>query len=95
MSEISVHDLVHGRVIVTFDGTVVEVFTERHASVQRFHRSMLTLNFSGPDRNDRYQVQLSTGRSAGAGFDLTIDAAGWTATHGFWTELHGSAAPTG
>lgn len=92
MAEIRYTDLLHDRVIVTFDGSVVEVFTERHASVQRLHRGMLVVTVTGPDRHERMRVGLSTGRSAGAGFEATLDAQGWAATEPFWTDLQRSAA---
>ncbi len=92
MPEARFRDLVHDQVVITFDGNALEVFTERHASVKRFHVSMLDLSFDGPDRNGRYRINISTGRSTGAGFEANLDAAGWGATHEFWTEVHRAVA---
>jgi hypothetical protein len=58
MREIRFADEKLGVCVLQFDGRVVEVFFE-HGSSTRFHVLMLAIDVSGPDRKDRYVVDLA------------------------------------
>ncbi len=58
MREIRFSDENLGVCVLAFDGRVVEVFFE-HGSSSRFHVLMLTIDVRGPDRKDRYAVDLA------------------------------------
>jgi hypothetical protein len=77
-------DAVQGGIVATFDGTVLEVFTDRLASTTRLHRRQLFIGVSGPDRKGRYEVKLTSqpgGR--GGGTTLFVGAVAWPQVDAF------------
>ncbi len=78
MLEAEYDDEVQGTVVLSWDGSVLEVFTERLASTARLHRRLLHLDVKGPDRRGRYEVRAtSQPRGRGAGATLFVPAEGW------------------
>jgi hypothetical protein len=69
--ELQYVDSVQGAVVATFDGTVLEVFTDRLGSTTRLHRAQLFVTASGPDRKGRYEVKL-TSQPGGRGGGTTL-----------------------
>lgn len=93
MDDLAFEDLVQGRVVVAFDGHVLEVFTERFGSTCRLVRGMLYVAATGPDRKDRHTVTLRTmpaGR--GNGTTLTIGGSDWSAVEPWIAELQAALA---
>ncbi len=58
MREIRFVDENLGVCVLAFDGRVVEVFYE-HGTSSRLHVLMLTIDVRGPDRKDRYVVDMA------------------------------------
>ena len=76
MSEVAYEDALHGRVVLTFDGRVVELFTESYGSVNRLIVGLLQVEIGGIDRRRNQSVNFVPGNKGG-GFTLTVPAASW------------------
>jgi hypothetical protein len=86
-------DLVHadpviGNVIVTFDGRVLECFSERDATSTRMIVGLLHLQVEGPNRKGRREVKFSGApNNRGGGFVLWVDEEQWPAVEPFVNEV--------
>ena len=92
--ELEYLDNVHGVVVATFDGTVLEVFTDRVGSTTRLHRRLLHLAVDGPDRKGRHEVKLTTqpdGR--GGGTTLFVPPEAWPQVEPFVVAVASAVAP--
>jgi len=77
-------DNVHGVVVATFDGTVLEVFTDQHGSTTRLHLRLLHLAVDGPDRSGRHEVKMTTQPSGrGGGTTLFVPPEAWPQVQAF------------
>ena len=89
-----VHDLAFsdellGTVVVTFDGRVLEVFTERAGSVCRLVVGLLHVDAEEPDRKGRRRVLVrSMPGGEGSGATLTVGADDWAAVGAWVSALH-------
>jgi hypothetical protein len=73
MHEIRFTDDNLGVCVLTFDGRVVEVFSENGSS-SRLHVLMLTVDVRGPDRKDRYVVDLAPSNRGHGAVRLVVAA---------------------
>ena len=70
--------------MATFDGTVLEVFTDQHGSTTRLHLRLLHLAVDGPDRSGRYEVKMTTQPSGrGGGTTLFVPPEAWPQVQAF------------
>ncbi len=71
-------DPILGPSIVSFDGHVVELFTERSGSVARLVAGMIFLQVDDPDRKGRREVWFTCGPNRrGGGFRLMFGEEQW------------------
>lgn len=75
MPETVFRDLIHGDVILSFDGQVVELFGKTPVA-RRIHRRMLGMQVSGPTQRGNYVVDLSH-TVGGGGVQLSIAGNDW------------------
>lgn len=95
MHQLEYVDAVQGAVVVTFDGTVLEVFTDRLASTTRLHRAQLFLSVAGPDRKGRHEVKLtSQPNGRGGGTTLFVGAESWPQVEEFLRAVGAELAGT-
>jgi hypothetical protein len=88
MSELVHADPVIGQVIFTFDGRVLEKFSERTATAERMILGLLHVQVDEPNRKGRRQVMFSClpgGR--GGGFTLWATEEQWPAVEPFVNEV--------
>jgi hypothetical protein len=84
MFELSHADSVQGRVIVTFDGHVLEKFSERTTTSERMIAGMLHVDVDGPDRKGRRQVWFTCQPNRrGGGFTLWVAEDQWAGVEPF------------
>jgi hypothetical protein len=76
VQELAFEDLVHGQVVLTFDGHVVEFFRQGAGSLVRIHILQLVCEATGPNRKGYYEVKFSVLPGRG-GFDVTVTAETW------------------
>jgi hypothetical protein len=85
-------DPVLGRVIVTFDGRVLERFSERTSTAERMIVGLLNVNVGDPNRKGRRQIMFSClPDQRGGGFTLWAEAEQWTAVEPFVREVASAA----
>jgi hypothetical protein len=89
MSDLAHDDSVQGPCIVTFDGRILELFTQRSAGAQRMIVGMLNLKVDGPDRKGRREVKFTClpGFRSGGGFVLWVAEDQWPAVEPFVREV--------
>jgi hypothetical protein len=93
MSDLAHEDPVLGRCIVTFDGRVLELFTERAGSDARLIAGMLHVDVSDPDRKGRREVTFSCApRKRGGGFRLWVPQEQWDGVAPFVDEVAAAVA---
>jgi hypothetical protein len=85
--ELAFEDLIHGQVIVTFDGHVVEVFRQGVGSITRIHLWQLQCEATGPNRKGYYEVKFSIA-PWGGGVDLTVTGETWHALQPLVAEIY-------
>jgi hypothetical protein len=73
MREIRFADLNLGVCVLTFDGRAVELFTQNGAS-SRLHVLMLTIDVRGPDRKDRYVIDMAPVQRGHGAVRLVVSA---------------------
>ena len=91
MSDLVHADPVIGQVIYTFDGRVLEKFSERTATAERMIVGLLHVQVDEPNRKGRRQVMFSclpNGR--GGGFTLWVNEDQWPAVEPFVREVVGA-----
>jgi hypothetical protein len=71
MHEIRFADQNLGVCVLTFDGRVVEVFTDNGRST-RLHVLMLTVDVRGPDRKDRYVIDMAPAHRGSSSVQLVV-----------------------
>lgn len=93
MDDLAFHDHVQGAVIVTFDGHVLEVFSEKLGSTCRLVRGMLHVETSGPDRKGRHDVTIRSmpGRRGG-GATLTVADGDWPPVEAWFADVRAALA---
>ena len=78
MTDFAYEDPILGPAVVTFDGRVLELFTEREASTARLIVGMLHVQVDDPDRKGRRDVWFTCGpRRRGGGCRLLLPAEEW------------------
>lgn len=94
MSDIAHDDPVQGPVIMTFDGRVLELFTERLASTTRMITGMLHVEVGEPNRKGVREVAFSCapGRRSGGGCRLWVQEDRWPAVEPFVREVAAAVA---
>jgi hypothetical protein len=86
-------DNVQGVVVATFDGLVLEVFTDRLGSTTRLHRRLLHVAVDGPDRKGRHEVKLTTQpKGRGGGTTLFVPADAWAQVEPFLAAVAAAVA---
>ena len=76
--EVAYHDGAHGDAVLTFDGSVVELFAEKKfTSIARCHVSMLYINVKGPNRRGYYEINASTSPGGLGGFEAYVHVNDW------------------
>lgn len=95
MSDLLHHDPVLGPCIATFDGRVLELFTERTGSDSRMIVGLLHVTVDGPDRKGRREVSFTGApRKRGGGFRLWVPEDQWAGVEPFVREVErATAAP--
>jgi hypothetical protein len=82
MDEVEFEDAIFGKVILAFDGRVLEFFRPGLGSVYRLHvRQLARVEQSGPDRKGNYTADFCP--IARGGFKLTVPGASWPQVTGF------------
>lgn len=82
--DLAFDDELLGRVVLAFDGRVLEVFTERAGSVCRLVVGLLHLDVEEPDRKGRRRVLVrSMPGGKGSGATLTVGPDAWPAVGGW------------
>jgi hypothetical protein len=74
--EVAFEDLIHGQVVIAFDGRVVECFKQGRGSIARIHLQQLLCEARGPSPKGHYEVKFSIA-PWGGGFDLTVAGETW------------------
>ena len=76
--EVAYRDGAHGDTVLTFDGSVLEMFTEKKfTSIARCHVKMLWIQVEGPNRKGYYEVNASTSPGGLGGFEAYVPADDW------------------
>ncbi len=76
--EVPYHDGIHGDAILTFDGTVLEFFTQgKSTSVARVHARMAYIKVDGPNRKGYYELNVSTSPRGLGGFQAYVHTDTW------------------
>ena len=76
--EVAYRDGAHGDAILTFDGTVLELFAEgKSTSNARCHARMLFIQVGGPSRRGYYELNVSTSSGGLGGFKAYVHANDW------------------
>jgi hypothetical protein len=84
MIELSHADDILGQVILTFDGRVLEKFSERSATAERMIVGLLHLEVAGPDRKGRRELWFTCRpRRRGGGFRLIVTEDQWAGVEPF------------
>lgn len=93
VEDLAFDDLLLGAVVVTFDGRVLEVFTERAGSVCRLVVGLLHLDAEDADRKGRRRVLVrSMPGGKGSGATLTVGPDDWHAVRA-WVDRVRAALP--
>ena len=87
MHELAFQDLVHGQVVLTFDGRVIEFFRQGVGSISRIHLRQLLCEATGPNRKGYYEVKFSIA-PWGGGFDLTVTGETWASLQPLVAEIY-------
>jgi hypothetical protein len=88
MPDLSFADAVQGHVIVTFDGRVLEKFSERSATTDRLIVGMLNVQVDEPDRKGRREVWFTCRpNKRGGGFTLWVSEEQWLEVEPFVREV--------
>lgn len=85
--ELAFEDLIHGQVVLTFDGHVVECFKQGLGSISRIHLRQLLCEATGPNRKGHYEVKFSIA-PWGGGFDITVAAETWSSLQPLVAEVY-------
>lgn len=93
MRELAFEDLIHGPVVLTFDGRVVELFVTQRGSIARIHIRQLLCEATGPDRKGHFKVTFFYSSGRVGGFDLTVASETWRSLHPLVTEIYAAQAP--
>ena len=88
MSDLDHDDPIQGRCIFTFDGRILEKFSERDAAASRMIVGMLHLEIDGPNKKGKRLVKFSGApNNRGGGFQIWAEAEQWAAVEPFVTEV--------
>jgi hypothetical protein len=88
MSDLTHDDPVVGLVVYTFDGRILEKFSERTATAERMIVGMLHLNVGDPDRKRRREITFSARPNRrGGGFTLWAAEEQWADVEPFVREV--------
>jgi|KBSSwiStaDraftv2_1062776.scaffolds.fasta_scaffold761399_2 hypothetical protein len=88
MPDLTHDDPVAGRVIVTFDGRILEKFSERSASAERMIVGLLHVDVGDPNRKGRREIMFSCRPNRrGGGFTLWAEEDQWPAVEPFVREV--------
>jgi len=88
MPDLTHDDPVAGRVIVTFDGRILEKFSERSASAERMIVGLLHVDVGVPNRKGRREIMFSCRPNRrGGGFTLCAEEDQWPAVEPFVREV--------
>ena len=85
--EVAFEDLIHGQVVLAFDGRVVECFKQGVGSISRIHLRQLLCHATGPDGKGHYEVKFSVA-PWGGGFDITVTADTWRSLQPLVAEIY-------
>jgi hypothetical protein len=76
--EVAYRDGVHGNAILTFDGSVLELFAEgKSTSSARCHCRLLHIQVGGPNRKGYYELNVSTSPGGLGGFKAWVHGNDW------------------
>jgi hypothetical protein len=90
--ELEIDDAIHGRMLLAFDGRVLERFVPAiNGEGQRLHVRHIAIRFDGPNRRGATIVHVATIAGRG-GYQVTVDAAGLAALQPLFQALHAAGA---
>jgi hypothetical protein len=82
--ELAHEDSLLGQTVLTFDGRVLEKFSERSATAERMIVGLLHIEVEGPDRKGRREVWFSCRpKRRGGGFRLMVSEEQWPGVEPF------------
>lgn len=87
MHEVAFDDLIHGQLVLAFDGHVVECFKQGLGSISRIHLRQLLCEATGPNPKGHYEVKFSIA-PWGGGFDLTVAGDTWRSLQPLIAEIY-------
>ncbi len=73
MIEVALNDEVSGRMMLSFDGRVLEIFGEGPLHMSRFHVGLLVVTIEGSDRKGRTQVDFAPVKAGRNGVRLILE----------------------
>jgi len=94
MREIRFTDDNLGVCVLTFDGRVVEVFSQNGTS-SRLHVLMLTIDVRGPDRKGRYVIDMAPANRGHGAIRLLVSSEAYAALAPVITEVGSSVVAAG
>ena len=94
MREIRFADDNLGVCVLTFDGRVVEVFSENGTS-SRLHVLMLTIDVRGPDRKDSYVIDMAPAHRGHGAIRLVVASDVYAALEPVIAEVGSSVVAAG
>ena len=84
MTDLAHHDPVLGACILTFDGRILELFSEREGTAGRMIVGLLHVTVDEPNRKGRRQISFATGPGRrGGGFTIWALDEQWAAVEPF------------
>ena len=93
MPDLTHDDPVLGRIVLTFDGRILEKFSERTATAERMIVGLLHVNVDGPDRKGRREVMFTCRpNKRGGGFTVWATDDQWPAVEPFVREVTAAVA---
>jgi hypothetical protein len=88
MSDLTHDDPVVGRVVYTFDGRILEKFSERTATAERMIVGLLHMNVDEPNRKGRREIMFTAlPNKRGGGFTLWVNEDQWADVEPFVREV--------
>jgi len=89
MTDLPHKDPVIGRCLLTFDGRILELFSEREGSQSRLIVGMLYVTVDEPNRKGRREIKFTAGHGGrGGGFTIWALDEQWAAVEPFIREVN-------
>ena len=92
MPDLTHDDPVAGRVILTFDGRILEKFSERSATAERMIVGLLNVQVGEPNRKGCREIMFSAQPNRrGGGFTIWADEPQWAAVEPFVRDVEAAS----